>query len=155
MVMTTTAAGTITTMITIITTIPPLPTIPPSPTPPRRAKDPLTFLYYSIVLTALTVLVASIIGTIQLLTLIQHVARPHSATRFWSGVSAATDHYDVIGGAICGSFVVVGGLSVVLFRPWRRWVEKGRRTRRREDERGEGGGEEGVGMTRDSCHVVM
>jgi hypothetical protein len=32
----------------------------------------------------------------------------------------------LVGGAICGVFVVAGVLSVVLFRPWRRWVEKRR-----------------------------
>jgi hypothetical protein len=29
-----------------------------------------------------------------------------------------------IGGAICGSFVLFGGLSVLLYRPWRRRVDK-------------------------------
>ncbi len=45
-----------------------------------------------------------------------------------------------VGGAICGSFVVLGALSVVLYGPWRRWVERGRK--RRGDDGGEGGGDE-------------
>lgn len=90
----------------------------------RRAKDPIPFLYYSIVLTALTVMVALVIGTIQLLTMILNVAEPEG--RFWDGVENAGEHYEVIGGGICASFVVVGGLSVLAYRPWRRrWVDCG------------------------------
>jgi nickel/cobalt transporter (NiCoT) family protein len=94
----------------------------------QRAKDPLTFLYYSIVLTALTVVVALVIGIIQLLTLILNIAKPSG--RFWHGVRSAGEHYEVIGGAICASFVVFGLLSVLLYKPWRRWVEKYRLARR-------------------------
>ncbi|KIW93244.1 uncharacterized protein Z519_05849 [Cladophialophora bantiana CBS 173.52] len=89
-----------------------------------RVKDPLTFLYYSIVLTSLTVLCAIIIGMLQLLSLILNVASPTGP--FWDGVAKAGDLYEVIGGAICGSFVVVGGISVLCFKPWRRWVDRER-----------------------------
>ena len=90
----------------------------------QRAKDPIAFLYFSIVLTSLTVLVALIIGTIQLLTLILNVAYPDgNYNRFWNGVNIAGNNYDIIGGGICGSFVVVGLASAVVYRPWRRWVE--------------------------------
>jgi nickel/cobalt transporter (NiCoT) family protein len=93
----------------------------------ERAKDPLTFLYYSIVLTSLTVIVALVIGTIQLLSLILNVGKPTG--RFWDGVQSASDHYDIVGGGICASFIVFGGLSVVLYKPWRRRVERSRKTR--------------------------
>jgi len=90
----------------------------------QRAKDPIAFLYFSIVLTSLTVLVALIIGTIQLLTLILNVTYPDGGyNRFWNGVNIAGNNYDIIGGGICGSFVVVGLASVVVYGPWRRWVE--------------------------------
>ncbi len=89
-----------------------------------RAKDPLTFLYYSVVLTTLTVLVALVIGTIQLLTLVLNVAAPEGP--FWDGVQTASDNYDVIGGAVCGSFVVVGAVSVACYGPWRRRVDRRR-----------------------------
>ncbi|KAL6247555.1 hypothetical protein RBB50_005901 [Rhinocladiella similis] len=89
-----------------------------------RVKNPLTFLYYSIVLTTLTVMCAIIIGVIQLLSLILNVAEPTG--RFWDGVEAAGDNYEIIGGAICASFVVIGGISVLCYRPWRRWVDKER-----------------------------
>ncbi|KAF7944304.1 hypothetical protein EAE96_010703 [Botrytis aclada] len=90
------------------------------------ARDTIAILYYSIVLTGITVLVAICIGVIQLLSLIANF----SAGPFWDGVNAAGDHFDVIGGGICGAFVVFGGASVLLYGPWRRWVEKGRVGRR-------------------------
>ncbi|KAL4878999.1 high-affinity nickel-transport protein-domain-containing protein [Aspergillus karnatakaensis] len=102
---------------------------PPTPTseapldpPVRNHRDPVAFLYYSIVLTTLTVIVAIIIGVIQLLTLILNVAEPTG--RFWDGVQTAGDYYDVIGGGICGAFLVFGTLSVFVYKPWRRWVGK-------------------------------
>jgi nickel/cobalt transporter (NiCoT) family protein len=93
----------------------------------ERAEDPVAFLYYSIVLTSLTVMVALVIGTIQLLTLILNVASPSG--RFWDGVQTAGDHYEVIGGAICGSFVVFGGFAVLGYKPWRRHIERAKKER--------------------------
>lgn len=86
--------------------------------PSQNHRDPVAFLYYSVVLTTLTVMVAIAIGVIQLLSLIQTVADVEGP--FWDGVEVAGKYYDVIGGSICGCFIIVGGLSVVLYRPWRR-----------------------------------
>ena len=58
-------------------------------------RDQLAILYYSSVLTAVTILAALIIGFIQLLSLVQNVAQPEG--RFWDGVQVAGDHYDIIG----------------------------------------------------------
>ncbi|KAL4820027.1 high-affinity nickel-transport protein-domain-containing protein [Aspergillus spinulosporus] len=91
-------------------------------TTPQNHRDPVAFLYYSIVLTTLTVIVAIIIGIIQLLTLILNVVEPTG--RFWDGVQTAGDYYDVIGGGICGAFLVFGILSVFVYKPWRRWIGK-------------------------------
>jgi nickel/cobalt transporter (NiCoT) family protein len=104
----------------------------------QRAKDPATFLYYSIVLTGLTVIVALVIGIIQLLSLILNVAKPSG--RFWDGVQSAGDHYELVGGAICASFVVLGALSTLLHKPWRRRLERRRRRMRSQlqEERVEG-----------------
>lgn len=98
---------------------------------PARAKDPLSFLYYSIILTSLTVVVALVIGTIQLLTLLLGALPPRltEGRSFWDGVAVAGDQYEVIGAGICGSFVVVGLLSVLAYRPWRRWVDRKRAER--------------------------
>ncbi|CAI7678355.1 unnamed protein product [Penicillium manginii] len=85
-------------------------------------RDPIAFLYYSIVLTTLTVIVAIVIGVIQLLTMILNVT--NATGRFWDGVQVAGDYYDVIGGSICGCFLIIGGLSVLLYKPWRRWMAR-------------------------------
>jgi nickel/cobalt transporter (NiCoT) family protein len=95
-----------------------------------QVKDPLTFLYYSIVLTTLTVICAIVIGIIQLLSLILNTAHPTGS--FWNGVEAAGDNYEIIGGSICASFVVFGLLSVICYRPWRRTVDRRRETLRQE-----------------------
>ena len=42
------------------------------------AKDQIAILYYSIVLTVITVTVAMVIGFIQLLTLVRIAGSPHS-----------------------------------------------------------------------------
>ncbi|RAH86554.1 nickel transport protein [Aspergillus japonicus CBS 114.51] len=89
---------------------------------PRNHRDPVAFLYYSIVLTCLTVIVAIVIGVIQVLTLVLNVATPTG--KFWDGVQVAGDYYDAIGGGICGCFLVIGGLSVLVYGPWRRWVAR-------------------------------
>ena len=91
------------------------------------AKDHIAILYYSIVLTAVTVTVAIVIGVIQMLTLILNVAKPSG--KFWDGVEVAGDHYDVIGGAICGSFIMFGASSVLLYKPWRKRVDRKRQIR--------------------------
>ena len=59
------------------------------------AKDPVVVIYYSIVLTGVTVMVALVIGTIQMLSLVSNVADPSGP--FWDGVQNAGDHYDIIG----------------------------------------------------------
>ncbi|KAL4917189.1 high-affinity nickel-transport protein-domain-containing protein [Aspergillus aurantiobrunneus] len=124
----------------------------PNPTPDRNPdtdttqnhRDPIAFLYYSIVLTTLTVTVAIVIGAIQLLTLILNVAEPTGP--FWDGVQTAGDYYDVIGGGICGAFLVVGVGSVFCYRPWRRWVSRRGKTKTGGGEQNEGEGE-GEGET--------
>ncbi|KAH8125247.1 hypothetical protein FP744_10005527 [Trichoderma asperellum] len=86
------------------------------------SRDTVAILYYSIVLTGITVVVAAFIGIIQVLSLAQNVANPSG--KFWDGVSAIGDHFDIIGGSICGLFVIVGIGSVLFYGPWRRRVER-------------------------------
>ncbi|KAK5168529.1 hypothetical protein LTR04_006512 [Oleoguttula sp. CCFEE 6159] len=112
------------------------------------AKDDVAILYYSVVLTGVTVVVAGVIGCVQLLSLVMGVGNLEGGV--WDGVKVAGDHYDVIGacasavvrvtgerdtrtdasstgGAVCGSFVVFGGLSVLTYKPWRRRFDLQRR----------------------------
>jgi len=86
------------------------------------ARDQIAILYYSIVLTGITVFISSFIGIIQVLSLAQNIAEPEG--RFWDGVTAIGDNFDIIGGSICGLFVVVGLGSVAVYRPWRRRMDR-------------------------------
>ncbi|KAI1771298.1 NicO-domain-containing protein [Hypoxylon cercidicola] len=89
------------------------------------ARDAVAILYYSIVLTGITIVVAAFIGVIQILSLVENVAEPSGP--FWDGLDAVGEHFDVIGGSICGLFLVVGLGSVAAYGPWRRRVERRRR----------------------------
>lgn len=88
----------------------------------KNHRDPVAFLYYSIVLTTLTVIVAIVVGVIQLLSLILNAT--DAKGKFWDGVQVAGDYYDAIGGGICGCFIVFGLLSVLVYKPWRRWMDQ-------------------------------
>ncbi|KAK1676247.1 Ni2+-Co2+ transporter transition metal uptake transporter [Colletotrichum godetiae] len=106
------------------------------------SRDRVAILYYSIVLTGITVFVSAFIGIIQVLSLIANVAEPEGS--FWDGVDAIGEHFDIIGGSICGLFVVVGLGSVVVYRPWRKSIDKKNQERAvlvPEEERGLGAGE--------------
>ncbi|TLS26549.1 hypothetical protein PpBr36_05493 [Pyricularia pennisetigena] len=86
------------------------------------ARDQVAILYYSIVLTGITVFISAFIGVIQVLSLVQNVADPQGG--FWDGVGAISDNFDIIGGSICGLFLVIGIGSVVVYRPWRRRMDR-------------------------------
>ncbi|KJZ76475.1 hypothetical protein HIM_04204 [Hirsutella minnesotensis 3608] len=88
------------------------------------SRDVVAILYYSIVLTAITITISAFIGIIQVLSLVQNVASPKGS--FWDGVSAITDHFEIVGGSICGLFVVIGLGSVLLYHPWRRRMDRRR-----------------------------
>ncbi|CAK7230742.1 hypothetical protein SBRCBS47491_007690 [Sporothrix bragantina] len=86
------------------------------------SRDTVAILYYSIVLTGITIVVAAFIGIIQVLTLASNVASPTG--RFWDGVGAIGDHYDIVGGSICGLFLLAGIGSVLVYKPWRRRMDR-------------------------------
>lgn len=61
----------------------------------QLARDPIAICYYSIVLTVITVIVATIIGTVQFLNLILTVAEPEG--RFWDGIGKLGESWDIVG----------------------------------------------------------
>ncbi|ORY83863.1 high-affinity nickel-transport protein-domain-containing protein [Protomyces lactucae-debilis] len=65
------------------------------------AGNKIARLYYAILLTLMSVLVALTIGMLQLLTLIKETRHLHGAV--WDGVGRAGDRFDVIGGGIVGA----------------------------------------------------
>ncbi|OAA56240.1 nickel transporter [Niveomyces insectorum RCEF 264] len=86
------------------------------------ARDTVAILYYSIVLTGITIVVAAFIGVIQVLTLVDNVAYPTGS--FWDGVGMIGDNFDIVGGCICGVFVLTGVGAVLVYRPWRRRMDR-------------------------------
>ena len=99
-----------------------------SPNSPNMMSTPsLTRLFHSILLTSLSIGIAVTIGIIQLLTLIYNICTPSGP--FWDGVNYLGDHYDVIGGIICGAFLVIGIMGVVIGNLVR---SRNRRRRQRE-----------------------
>lgn len=87
------------------------------------SRDHIAILYYSVVLTGITIVVSAFIGVIQVLTLVLNVAEPEGS--FWDGVEAIGDNFEIIGGSICGLFLIVGLGSVIVYRPWRRRMDRG------------------------------
>ena len=88
------------------------------------SRDIVAILYYQVVLTGITVVISAFIGIVQVLSLVQNVAEPEGS--FWDGVSAIGDHFDIIGGSICGLFLLVGVASILVYRPWRRRMDRAR-----------------------------
>ena len=87
------------------------------------SRDTVAILYYSIVLTGITIVVAAFIGVIQVLTLASNVMDDPSG-RFWDGVGAIGDHFDIVGGSICAVFLVTGVGSMLAYKPWRRRMDR-------------------------------
>ncbi|QPH02536.1 hypothetical protein C2857_006747 [Epichloe festucae Fl1] len=86
------------------------------------SRDTVALLYYQIVLSGITVVVSAFIGVVQVLSLVQNVAGPEGPV--WDGVSAIGHHFDIVGGSICGIFLLVGIVAVILYRPWRRRMDR-------------------------------
>lgn len=82
------------------------------------AHDDIAIIYYSIVLTVITVLVAVMIGVIQVLSLLVNVLSPTG--RFWDGVEKVGERYDIVGGCIAATFALAAAVSVAAYGPWRR-----------------------------------
>ncbi|KAG0130738.1 high-affinity nickel-transport protein-domain-containing protein [Tuber indicum] len=88
------------------------------------AHDDIAIVYYSIVLTTLTILVAVVIGVIQILSLIHHVREPTGP--FWDGVKKVGERYDIVGGCIAGLFVVTGIMAYFMYTPIREIIDRKR-----------------------------
>ena len=86
------------------------------------SRDPIAILYYSTVLTAITVGVSAFIGLVQVLALIQNVAEPEGP--FWDVVEAIGESFDIIGACICATFLLVGVGSIFIYRPWRQRMDR-------------------------------
>jgi high-affinity nickel-transport protein len=101
------------------------------------ARDPIAILYYSIVLTAITVVVSAFVAIVQVFSLVMRVQEPEG--KFWDGVKQLTDNFDIVGGSICTLFVVVGVGSIIVYRPWRKRIERNERMLQWDSEAGGAG----------------
>ncbi|CAK7269783.1 hypothetical protein SEPCBS119000_003746 [Sporothrix epigloea] len=86
------------------------------------SRDNVAILYYFIVLTDIALDVAAFIGMIQVLPRASSVASPSG--RFWDGVNTIGDNFDIVGGSICGVFLLAGVGSVIVYKPWRRRMDR-------------------------------
>jgi len=101
----------------------------------KQERDEIAPLYYNTVLTTTTVIVALVIGTFQVLGMAGAILGDRATGGAWDGINAIGDHYEIIGGGICGLFVVAGIGSVLCYKPWRRWLF--RRANRRRQQAGD------------------
>lgn len=99
----------------------------------QEERDEIAPLYYNTVLTTTTVVVALVIGTFQVLGMAGAILGDRATCGAWNGINAIGDHYEAVGGGVCGLFVVAGVGSVLCYKPWRRWLL--RRARRRQRQR--------------------
>ncbi len=80
-------------------------------------QKPLRKLYYNMTMTAISVLVALVVGGIETLNLIGEKLELKGA--FWEAIATAGAHFGTLGFVIAGIFVVTWGLSVLIYR----WME--------------------------------
>jgi high-affinity nickel-transport protein len=76
--------------------------------------SPARKLYYNIVMTAISVAVAVIVGSIEALSLF--AGRLHLEGGFWSVINSLSDHFGTIGYVIIAVFVLCWLVSISLFR---------------------------------------
>ncbi len=75
---------------------------------------PVRKLYYNMTITFASVVVALLVGLIEVLHLVADRLQPTG--RFWDMVAVLNDHFGAIGFVIVGVFVVCWGASVLLYR---------------------------------------
>jgi nickel/cobalt transporter (NiCoT) family protein len=103
-----------------------------SPNSPNGMSRPsMTRLFHSILLTSLSIGIAITIGVIQLLSLIYNIREPTGP--FWDGVQWISDRYDIVGGVICGAFLITGIGGVIIGKLIRDRRRKLRRNEVRDD----------------------
>lgn len=81
---------------------------------------PIRKLYYNITITAMSVLVALLVGSIEGLGLVAD--RLHLSGRFWNAVGSLNDNFGLIGYLIVGVFVISWLLSAAIYR-WKRFED--------------------------------
>lgn len=81
---------------------------------------PIRKLYYNITITCISVVVALVVGGIEVLGLL--AGRFHLKGRFWDGISSLNDHFGALGYFIVGLFLVSWIVSLAVYK-WCRFDE--------------------------------
>jgi nickel/cobalt transporter (NiCoT) family protein len=75
---------------------------------------PIRKLYYNLTVTAVSVVVALLIGGIEVLGLISEQLKMHGA--FWDKIGSLNDNFGVIGFVIVRIFAVSSTVSILIYR---------------------------------------
>jgi high-affinity nickel-transport protein len=75
---------------------------------------PVRKLYYNITITAVSVVIALIVGGIEILGIIGDQFTLHG--RFWDGIGSLGDHFGIIGIVIIGIFIMSWAVSIVAYK---------------------------------------
>jgi nickel/cobalt transporter (NiCoT) family protein len=75
---------------------------------------PIRKLYYNMTITAVSVVIALVVGTIEILGIIGDQFTLHG--RFWDGIGSLGDHFGIIGAVIIGLFILSWGISIVAYK---------------------------------------
>jgi nickel/cobalt transporter (NiCoT) family protein len=76
--------------------------------------DPRRKLYYNFVITAISVTVAVLIGSVEALSLVGDEFGLQG--KFWQGISALNGNFNVLGLAIIGVFVLAWTVCLIVYR---------------------------------------
>ena len=77
---------------------------------------PIRKLYYNLTITAVSVVVALVVGALEVLNLIGGQLGLTEGGGFWGAIGSLTDNFGVLGFAIVGIFVVAWLISYVIYR---------------------------------------
>jgi high-affinity nickel-transport protein len=75
---------------------------------------PIRKLYYNITITAVSVVIALVVGAIEILGIIGDQFTLHG--RFWDGIGSLGDHFGLIGVTIIGIFILSWAISLVAYK---------------------------------------
>src|SRR5208337_1986703 len=75
---------------------------------------PIRKLYYNMTITFISVLVALLVGGIEVLGLVGDQLKIHGI--FWGTIGSLNDNFGIIGFAIIGVFVASWAVSIILYR---------------------------------------
>ena len=77
---------------------------------------PIRKLYYNLTITAVSVVVAVVIGGVEALNLVGDQLRLTSGDGFWGAIGSLSGNFGMLGYVIVGIFILAWGISYVIYR---------------------------------------